>query len=62
MLIVYDKSVFPLLVVAALHLRLEESPKIAFDCPSDSVALLNSAFNNVLAVREDVCVNPHAFF
>ena len=51
---------FPLLVVASFHLRFEEPPELALDGPPNPVSLLVPALDNVLAVRQDVCIDPRA--
>lgn len=51
---------FPLLVVSSFHLWLKEPPEVSLDSPPYAVSLLYATLNDVLAVRQDVCVNPHA--
>ena len=50
----------PPFIVAALHLWFKESPELALDGPSDPISLLIPALDDVLAVRENVCVDPDA--
>ena len=51
-------SVLPPFIVAALHLWFKKSPEFTLDRPSDPIALLIPAFYDVLAVRENVSVDP----
>ena len=51
---------FPLFIVAALHLRLKEPSELSLNGPSDPVPFLYSALNYVFAVWEYVCIDPGA--
>jgi len=52
--------VLPLLVVAALHLRLKEPPEFALYRPSYPVSFLISALYYVLTVGQNVRIDPYA--